>query len=102
MKSREFPQFSPIPWLSDPLSGMLGNHTLGRPESYLYIKFGRNPVVNKNFTARGVSKNVIFSTISPIAPLSDPLSGYFDFGKVGRSNLYVRIKFGVNRLKKKI
>jgi hypothetical protein len=45
-----------------------------------------------------MSKNVIFLTFFPIAPLSDPFSGYFDFPNVGRPKGYFLIKFGRNRL----
>jgi hypothetical protein len=45
-----------------------------------------------------MSKNVIFRTIFPIAPLSDPFSGYFDFPYVGLPKGYFHIKFGRNRL----
>jgi hypothetical protein len=55
-------------------------------------------MVNKNFGAPGMSKNVIFLTFLPIAPLSDPFLGYFDFPNVGRPKGYLLIKFGRNRL----
>jgi hypothetical protein len=45
-----------------------------------------------------MSKNVIFRTFFPIAPLSDPFPGYFDFPNVGRPKGYFLIKFGRNRL----
>jgi hypothetical protein len=55
-------------------------------------------MVYKNFRAPGMSKNVFFLTFLPVAPLSDPFLGYFDFPNVGRPNGYLLIKFGRNRL----
>jgi hypothetical protein len=74
---------------------------LGGPNLYLLMKFGRNRLINKNFTAREMSKNVIFLTFFRIAPLSDPFSRYFDFPYVERHKHYFRIKFGRNPLVKK-
>jgi hypothetical protein len=54
-------------------------------------------MVNKNFRAPGMSKNVIFLTFLPIAPLSDPFLGYFDLHNVGRLKGYLHMKFGRNR-----
>jgi hypothetical protein len=71
---------------------------MGRPNRYLHMKFGRNRLVNKNFTARGMSKNVIFRTFFPIAPLCDHFPGYFDLPNEGRPNRYIHIKFDRNRL----
>jgi hypothetical protein len=71
---------------------------VGGPNRYLHIKFGRNRLVNKNFRAREMSKSVIFLTIFPIAPLSDPFFRYFDFPHVERHEHYFRIKFGRNPL----
>jgi hypothetical protein len=45
-----------------------------------------------------MSKNVTFLTFFPIAPLSAPFSGYFDFPNVGRPKGYFLIKFDRNRL----
>jgi hypothetical protein len=71
---------------------------VGRPNRYLHMKFGRNRLVNKNFTARGMSKNVIFRTFFPIAPLCDHFPGYFDLPNERRPNRYIHIKFDRNRL----
>jgi hypothetical protein len=57
---------------------------VGGPNLYLRMKFGRNRLINKNFTARDMSKNVIFLTFFRIAPLSYPFSRYFDFPYVER------------------
>jgi hypothetical protein len=45
-----------------------------------------------------MSKNVIFRTFFPIAPLCDHFPGYFDLPNEGRPNRYLHIKFGRNRL----
>jgi hypothetical protein len=58
----------------------------------------RSRLLNKNFRARGMSKNMIFLTFLPIAPLSDPFLGYFDLPNVERPKSYLHIKFGRNRL----
>ena len=71
---------------------------MGFLNRYLHTKFGRNLLVNKNFIVRGMSKNVIFRTIFPTAPLSDPFSGYFNFSNVEHPNGYFHIEFGRNRL----
>jgi hypothetical protein len=44
-----------------------------------------------------MSNNVIFCTFFPLAPLSDPFPGYFDFPNVERPKSYFLIKFGRNR-----
>jgi hypothetical protein len=65
-----------------------------------YIRCGTTEVSNmeyKNFGVPGVSENVIFLTILPITPLSDPFLGYFDLN-AGRPKGYLLIKFGRNRL----
>ena len=71
---------------------------MGLLNRYLRIKLGRNLLVNKNFIVRGMSKSLVFRTIFPTTPLSDPFSVYFNFPNVGRRNGYFHIKFGRNRL----
>ena len=44
-----------------------------------------------------MSKKVIFLTFFPIAFLSNPFSGYFEFPSVGRPVSYIHIEFGRNR-----
>jgi hypothetical protein len=45
-----------------------------------------------------MSKKVTFLTFFPIAFLSNPFSGYFDFPSVGRPVNYFHMEFGRNRL----
>jgi hypothetical protein len=55
-------------------------------------------MVNKNFRAPGMSKNVCFSNYFANCYLVGPFFGYFDLPNVGRLKGYLLIKFGGNRL----
>jgi hypothetical protein len=93
-----FPRFLQISWLFDPFSRLFDYHYRGRHKGYCCIKFGRNGLVNKNFTALGVSKNLIFPSFSQFSRLSDRFFRKCDYCNVGRQKVYLGIKFGRNRL----
>ncbi len=60
------PRFFPITPLWDPFSQYFDGREMDPPNHYLHVKFGENQLVNKNFTAQGVSKNVIFPCFSQL------------------------------------
>jgi hypothetical protein len=89
-----FLTFFPIASLSNPFSGYFDFPSVGRPNSYFLIKFGRNRLVNKNFRAPGVSKNQKF----PFLGRSDPFFSTSHRRHRGRAADNLPIKFGENRL----
>jgi hypothetical protein len=97
-KRMSFPTFPLIIPSIDPFFWSIDYCDVGGPNRYLRVKFGRNRLINKNFRAREMSKNVIFLTFFPIAPLLDPFPRYFGFSCVERHKHYFPIKFGRNPL----
>ncbi len=84
VKNVIFPSFSLIFGTCNTLSRLSHSHEMGRPQGYLHMKFGRNRPVNKNFSAVGVVKYVIFPSFSPISQTSNPLWGLAHHHDLGR------------------
>jgi hypothetical protein len=93
-KSVIFLTFFPIAPLSDPFSRYFDFPYVERHEHWFRIKFGRNPLVNKNVRVPGVSKNRKF----PLFGRSDPFFSISHRRHRGRAPDYLPINFGENRL----
>jgi hypothetical protein len=94
VKKRDFSHFFPVAPLSDPFPRYFDFPYVGRHKHYFHIKFGRNPLVNKNIRASGYRKNRKF----PFLGRSDPFFSTFHPRHRGRAADNLPINFGENRL----
>jgi hypothetical protein len=93
LKNVIFLTFFPIAPLSDPFSRYFDFPYVEHRKHYFRIKFGRNPLVNKNVRAPGVSKNRKF----PLLGRSDPFFSTSHRRHRGRAADNLPINFGENR-----